>query len=81
MDTPKPGWTPYVVYTTEILSFLHNGNETLFQTVTEKFKNQISENASQKRIRESTILKSKVHLATSRSRVWPVTIFNTISYT
>ena len=32
---------------------------------------------SQKRIRESTILKSKVHLATSGSRVWPVTIFNT----
>ena len=32
---------------------------------------------SQKRTRESTILKSKVHLATSRSRVWPVTIFNT----
>ena len=38
MDTPKPGWTPYIVYTTEILSFLHNGNEILFQTVTEKFK-------------------------------------------
>ena len=32
---------------------------------------------SQKRIRESTILKSKVHLATSGSRVWSVTIFNT----
>ena len=26
MDTPKPGWTPYVVYTTEILSFLYNRN-------------------------------------------------------
>ena len=26
MDTPKPGWTPYVVYTTEILSFLHTRN-------------------------------------------------------
>ena len=33
---------------------------------------------SQKRTRENTILKSKVHLATSGSRVWPVTIFNTI---
>ena len=32
---------------------------------------------SQKRTRESTILKSKVYLATSGSRVWPVTIFNT----
>ena len=31
---------------------------------------------SQKRTRESTILKSKVHLATSGSRVWPVTNFN-----
>ena len=30
---------------------------------------------SQKRTRESTILKSKVHLGTSGSRVWPVTIF------
>ena len=30
---------------------------------------------SQKRTRESTILKSKVHLVTSGSRVWPVTIF------
>ena len=28
MDTPKPGWTPYFVYTTEILSFLHNRNIT-----------------------------------------------------
>ena len=26
MDTPKPGWTPYVVYTTEISTFLHNRN-------------------------------------------------------
>ena len=26
MDTPKPGWTPDVVYTTEILSFLPNRN-------------------------------------------------------
>ena len=31
MEYPKPGWTPYVVYTTEILSFLHN--RILFQTV------------------------------------------------
>ena len=23
MDTPKPGWTPYVVYITEILQFLN----------------------------------------------------------
>ena len=30
MDTPKPGWTPYVVYTTEILSFLHNRNLIIF---------------------------------------------------
>ena len=30
---------------------------------------------SQKRTRESTILKSKEHLVTSGSRVWPVTIF------
>ena len=36
------------------------------------------EKFSQKRTRESTILKSKVHLATSGSRVWPVTIFNTV---
>ena len=35
MDTPKPGWTPYVVYTIEILSFLHN---RLFQTVKEVLK-------------------------------------------
>ena len=33
---------------------------------------------SQKRTRENTILKSKVHLATSGSRVWPVTIFNAV---
>ena len=35
---------------------------------------------SQKRAWECTILKSKVHLATSGSRVWPVTIFNTVLY-
>ena len=34
-DTPKLGCTPYVVYTTEILSFLHNRNIVQFQTVKE----------------------------------------------
>ena len=41
MDTPKPGWTLYLVYTTEILSFLHNRN-TISETVKEVSKDQIS---------------------------------------
>ena len=40
MDTPKPGCTPYVVYTTEILSFLHNRNIVL--NGKRSFKRQIS---------------------------------------
>ena len=40
MDTPKPGWTPYVVYTTEILLFLHNRN--IISNGKRSFKNQIS---------------------------------------
>ena len=39
MDTPKPGWTPYVVYTTEILSFLHNRN--IISNGKRSLKNQI----------------------------------------
>ena len=38
MDTPKPGWTPYVVYTTEILSFLHN----IISDGKRSLKNQVS---------------------------------------
>ena len=40
MDTPKPGCTPYVVYTTEILSFLHNRN--IVSNGKRSFKRQIS---------------------------------------
>ena len=40
MDTPKPGWTPYVVYTTEILSFLHKRN--IISNGKRSLKNQIS---------------------------------------
>ena len=40
MDTPKPGWTPYVVYTTEMLSFLHNRN--IISNGKRSFENQIN---------------------------------------
>ena len=34
------GWTPYIVYTTEILSFLHN--RSIISNGKRSFKNQIS---------------------------------------
>ena len=40
MDTPKPGWAPYVVYITEISSFLHNRN--IVSNGKRSLKNQIS---------------------------------------
>ena len=39
MDTPKPGWTPHVVCTTEILTFLHNRN--IISNGKRSLKNQI----------------------------------------
>ena len=40
MDTPKPAWPPYGIYTTEILSFLHNRN--IISNGKRSLKNQIS---------------------------------------
>ena len=40
MDTPNPGWKHYVVYTTEIVSFLHN--RSIISNGKRSFKNQIS---------------------------------------
>ena len=50
MDTPKSDWTPYVVYTTEIFSFLHNRNIiSNNKTSLKKIKLVYASNAGHKR--------------------------------